>query len=616
MIRFFKFVGRVIGGLIKFVQALLFLAFVGVVIVVVGGLGGAVVTVPESAALVVAPSGVLVEQGEGEALDQALLGAQGPGQGQTVVRDVIRSLQLAATDDRIKAAVLLPDSLAGGGLSKLQRIGAALDDFRASGKPVIAMGDGYDQVQYYLAAHADEIYMHDLGVIVIEGYGYFRAFFAEAIDKLRVDVNVFRVGEFKSFVEPYTRNTMSDEDKVAARRWLEALWSMWRRDVAAARGLTLSSLDSYINDVVGALQATDGDAATAAVNAGLIDGLKSNTAFRAYMAGLVGVAEDRQDSYANIDFASYLLAREFEQRTEPAAEHQVAVLVASGNIVDGEASPGAVGGETFARLVRQVANDDRYAALVLRVDSPGGSMFASEVILDELQALREAGKPLVASMSSVAASGGYYISMPADEIWANESTISGSIGVGSIFPTFQRSLGAVGVNFDGFGLTELAGQFSGVQEISPGTRELFELSVASAYDLFIAKVAAAREMDIERVDEIARGRVWIGTDALEIGLIDQLGDIDEAAASAAALAGLPAGSWELEYVTEPLSVAEKLLLRYARLLQQLFGGVQWGDEGWAGRWMSLGARVHSELQPLEAWNDPRGIYLHCFCTVP
>jgi protease-4 len=602
--------------LIKAVQALFFLIFLVLVIAVVGGLGGAVVTVPDSAALIIAPSGVLVEQVEGEPLDQLLASSQGAGQGQTVVREVVESLRLAAADERIQAVVLLPDSLAGGGLSKLQRIGAALDEFRASGKKVIAMADGYDQAQYYLAAHADEIYMHDFGVVVIEGYGYFRAYFAEAIDKLNVDVNVFRVGEFKSFVEPYTRNTMSDEDKVAARRWLEALWSMWRRDVAAARGMTVAALDDYINGVVAALKATGGDAAAAAVNAGLVDGLKSNTEFRAYMADLVGTAEETPDGYTNIDYATYLVAREFERRADPEPEHQVAILVASGNIVDGEAAPGTVGSATLARLIRQVANDSDVDALVLRIDSPGGSMFASEVILDELQALQASGKPLVASMGSVDASGGYYIAMHADEIWAAESTISGSIGVGSIFPTFQRTLGSVGVTVDGFGLTGLAGQFSGVQEISAETRELFEVSVASAYDLFISKVAAAREMDTQRVDEIARGRVWIGADARDIGLVDELGGIDAAVAAAARLAGLEEGSWEPVYVAEPLSVAEKLLLQYASLLQQLFGSVQLGADGVLGRLLRAHAVVQSELESLAAWNDPRGLYLHCFCAIP
>lgn len=613
--RVFKFIGRVIGGLIKAVQALFFLIFLAVIIAVVGGLGGAVVTVPDSAALIIAPGGLLVEEVEGKPLDQLLMNSQGAGQGQTVVRDVVKSLRLAAADERIEAVVLLPDALAGGGLSKLQRIGSALDEFRASGKKVIAMGDGYDQAQYYLASHADEIYMHDFGVVVIEGYGYFRAYFAEAIDKLSVDVNVFRVGEFKSFVEPYTRNSMSDEDKVAARRWLEALWAMWRRDVADARGLTAASLDGYINGVVAALKATNGDAAAAAVNAGLIDGLKSNTEFRAYMASLVGESAETPDSYANIDYTTYLVAREFELRAAPEPEHQVAVLVASGNIVDGEAAPGTVGSATLARLIRQVANDTEVDALVLRIDSPGGSMFASEVILDELQALQATGKPLVASMGSVAASGGYYIAMPADEIWAVDSTISGSIGVGSIYPTFQRTLGAVGVTVDGFGLTGLAGQFSGVQEISAETRELFEVSVASAYDLFINKVAAAREMDPARVDEIARGRVWIGSDAHEIGLVDELGGIDAAVASAARLAGLEEGSWEAVYVAEPMSVAEKLLLQYASFLQQLFGSAQRDGAGVMGWLAQARGVVDSELQSLGAWNDPRGIYLHCFCDL-
>lgn len=613
--RVFRFIGRVIGGLIKTVQAIFFLLFVVIIVAVVGGLGGAVVTVPESSALILAPAGLLLEQNEGEPLDQALLELQGSAQGQTIVKDVVESLRLAAADDRIKAVVLLPDTLAGGGLTKLQRIAAALEEFRASGKPVIAMADGYDQAQYYLAAHADEIFMHDLGVIVIEGYGYFRAYFKEAIDKLNVDVNVFRVGEFKSFVEPFTLNAMSDEDKVAAGRWLNALWSIWRRDVAAARGVSVEQLDGYVNGIVPALRAADGDAARAALDAGLIDGLKSNTEFRDYIAGIVGEADDRPDSYANIDYRSYLLARQFETRADPNPAHSVAVLVASGNIIDGEASPGEVGSSTFARLIRQVLADDSLAALVLRVDSPGGSMFASEVILDELEALRAAGKPVVASMGSVAASGGYYISMPADEIWAGEATISGSIGVGSIFPTFQRSLGALGVTVDGFGTTALSGQFSGVQAIGDETRELFELSVESAYEIFVGKVAAARDISFERADELARGRVWIGADALEIGLVDQLGDVDDAAAAAARLAGLADGDWDVIYVAEPMSLGEKLLLQYASFLKQLKLRSAFTDISWLSSLLTAPGVVQADLDALSAWGDPRGMFLHCFCTL-
>ena len=612
MIRFLGYIWRFIERLVKAIQVIFFLFVVGFIVIVVSGRSGAVVTVPDSAALILAPAGILVDQQEGEPLDMALLSMQGVSQEQTVVRDVVESLRRAAEDERIEAVVLLPGYLEGGGLSKQQVVGAALNEFKASGKPVIAMADSYGQAQYYLAAYADEIYMHDFGFVLIEGFGYFRTYFADAIDKLNVDVNVFRVGEYKSFVEPYTRNSMSLEDRQASRRWVEGLWDAYRRDISEARGLSAAELDAYINDVVGVLQAADGDAARAAIDAGLVDGLKNHHEFRAYMIDMVGRDADVPDSYSHIDYYSYLLATDFEEDNVNTADRNVAVIVASGNIVDGEAAPGTIGSLTLSQLIRDAANDDSIAAVVLRVDSPGGSMFGSEVVLDQLQALQARGKPLVASMSSLAASGGYYISMSADEIWASETTISGSIGVGAIFPTFQRSLEALGVNIDGFGMSPFAGQLSPVRELGDDARQLMEVSVKSAYDLFIGKVAEARQLDLAKVDELARGRVWIGTDALELGLVDQLGTLDDAIESAAALAGLPEDSWGIVYVEKELSIGEQLLLQYARLLQKMFS---YSDSGLASGLLRIFDSLPAELELLTEWNDPRGIFYHCMCEL-
>lgn len=612
MIRFLGYIWRFIERLVKAIQVIFFLVVVGFIVIVVSGRSGAVLTVPDSAALILAPAGIFVDQQEGEPLDMALLSMQGVSQEQTVVRDVVESLRRAAEDERIEAVVLLPGYLEGGGLSKQQVVGAALNEFKASGKPVIAMADSYGQTQYYLAAYADEIYMHDFGFVLIEGFGYFRTYFADAIDKLNVDVNVFRVGEYKSFVEPYTRNSMSLEDRQASRRWVEGLWDAYRIDISEARGLSIAELDAYINDVVGVLQAADGDAARAAIDAGLVDGLKNHHEFRAYMIDMVGRDPDVPDSYSHIDYYSYLLATDFEEGNVNTADRNVAVIVASGNIVDGEAAPGTIGSLTLSQLIRDAANDDSIAAVVLQVDSPGGSMFGSEVVLDQLQALQARGKPLVASMSSLAASGGYYISMSADEIWASETTISGSIGVGAVFPTFQRSLEALGINIDGFGMSPFAGQLSPVRELGDDARQLMEVSVKSAYDLFIGKVAEARQLDLAKVDELARGRVWIGTDALELGLVDQLGTLDDAIESAAALAGLPEDSWGIVYVEKELSIGEQLLLQYARLLQKMFS---YSDPGSASGLLRIFGSLPAELELLKEWNDPRGIFYHCMCEL-
>jgi len=612
--RAFGFIWRFLSGLVKSVQVLLFLLVIVIVFSALSNLSGGGIKVPESTALLIAPSGFLVEQPEGEPLDQALLEMQ-DGASQTVVREVVKSLEIAATDDRIKAVVLLTDYLEGGGLSKQQAIGAALAEFRASGKPVIAMADSYDQNQYYLAAQADEIYMHDFGLVLIEGFGYFKAYFADAIEKLKVDVNVFRVGEFKSFVEPYLRNDMSEEDKEASRRWLESLWEIYQQDVIAAREMDPDAFDRYINNLADVLREANGDAAKAALDVGLIDGLMTHQQFRNYMIDMVGVSSEKPDTFEHIDYRNYLIATDTPDADADEPEQNIAVIIASGNIVDGEAAPGSVGSATLSNLIRQAANDESVAAVVLQVDSPGGSMFASEVIFDQLEVLKGMGKPLVASMGSVAASGGYYIAMAADEIWADESTITGSIGVGAMFPTFQRTLAAVGVGVDGFGTTELAGQFSPVMELGDKGRELMDISIGSAYDVFIGKVADARSMDIGRVDDIAQGRVWIGGDALEIGLVDNLGGISDAIASAATLAGLEEGKYGVDYVRRELSFSERLLLQYARLFGMLFSFGDTGGDGFKSLLQRLTVSIENELAIFELWNDPRGIYYHCFCEI-
>jgi protease-4 len=613
--RVFGFIWRLIERLVKGIQVLIFLFVVVLVLSALSGLSGGGITIPDSGALVIAPSGFLVEQAEGEPLDQALLQME-DGDGQTIVREVVESLELATEDERISAVVLLPGYLQGGGLSKQQEIAAALDAYRLSGKPVIAMADSYDQSQYFLASHADEIYMHDFGFVLIEGFGYFKTYFADALENLKVDDNVFRVGEYKSFVEPYLRNDMSDEDKEASERWLEGLWSVWERDVAEARGLEPEALDRYVNNVVTVLKESDGDAGQAAVAAGLVDGLMSHQEFRKYMIEYVGVSADEPDTFEQIDYRNYLTAINLENGLDDSdSASNVAVIVASGEIVDGEASPGMIGSATLARLIRQVTNDESIAAVVLRVDSPGGSMFASEVVLDQLQELKATGRPLVASMGSVAASGGYYISMEADEIWAAETTISGSIGVGAMFPTFQRSLEKLGVTVDGFGTTSLSGQLSAVRPLGDEARELLDISVRSAYDVFITKVAAARDIDVERVDEIAQGRVWIGEDAYKIGLVDQLGGVNEAVASAALLAGLTEGEYDTVYIQRELTMAEKVLLQYARLIGMLFAGSDSSSGGIATTLQRFMGSIQFELAALQTWNDPRGIYYHCMCEV-
>ena len=612
-----KLVRAIWYGLDTLRRVLHLILLLALFIAVLAGLASGVAPVPSTAALVINPGGALVEQIEGSPLDRAIAQFNNQAEPQTLVRDITDSLEYAASDDRIKAVVLDLDGLESGGLAKLQTISLAVDKVRAAGKKVIAFGNGYTRDQYYLASRADEVIMHDLGMVYLEGYEYYRMFFKSALDKLFIDVNVFKVGEFKSFVEPFTRNDMSAADREASQRWIGSLWSAWGRDVAAARGMDLKALDDYSNEFADHIENSGGHAAKAAVAAHLVDRLMSRPEFDDYITGMVGPDDADDGGYSGIGFKEYLAATAIERRLAEPHERNVAIIVAAGEIVDGEAPPGTVGGDTLAYQIREARLDDSIDAVVLRIDSPGGSMFASQVISDELDALRAAGKPLIASMSSVAASGGYYIAMPADEIWASNTTITGSIGVGAILPTVQRGLEQLGVHVDGFGTTKLAGQLRLDRPLGEDARRILTASVEDAYRIFVGHVAAARDMTPERADSIARGRVWIGADGKELGLVDSIGGLDEAVQAAASRAGLDAGKYGRRYIEPELSfgqrLAAELVTRSIRVLSVL--GLRAPETVPSGLVRHAMRALDREVKALTALNDPRSLYYHCFCSI-
>ncbi len=619
----FRFIGNLLRaiwyGLNTLRRILHLILLLALFAVLLAGVVGQPMAVPTSAALVINPSGILVEQLEGSPLDRALADLNNEAPPQTLVREVTDSLDRAVTDERIKAVVLDLDGLQGGGLAKLQTIGDKIQKVRDAGKKVIAIGSGYTRDQYYLASRADEVIMHELGLVYLEGYDYYRMFFRSALEKLQVDLNVFRVGEFKSFVEPFIRDDMSAEDREASQVWLSGLWSAWERDVAAARKLKPGALQSYADDLASRIEAEKGNAARAAVNAGLVDRLMSRPDVDDYLLGLVGESKADEGTYSAIDFRAYALATGIEQRLQDGKEHNVAIIVASGQIVDGEAAPGIIGGDTLAAEIRSARLDDAVDAVVLRIDSPGGSMFASQVIVDEIAALKAEGKPVVASMSSVAASGGYYIAMLADEIWARSTTITGSIGVGALVPTVPRTLDRLGVHVDGFGTTRLAGQLRVDRPLGDDARRLLTASVEDAYRIFVGKVAESRKLTFEQADEIARGRVWIGADARERGLVDRIGGLDEAVEAAATRAGLEEGSYGRRYVQPELSLLQRMAVEFgARAvhaadrigLGSFLAGLHGPGAGMVG---DVVGRLDRELTLLSRFNDPRGIYAHCLC---
>ena len=569
--------------------------------------------VPGSAALILSPQGALVDQLSGDPFERALARAQGIQVSETLLKDLIEAVRLAQQDRRIKALVLQLDGFRGGGLSKLQELAEELELFKASGKPVIAIGNAFDQSQYFLAAHADDIYMHPMGLVLLEGYSRYLPYYKSALDKFYIDYNVWTVGEYKSFVEPLTRDDMSPEDRAASQAFLDALWAAYQGDVAAARALPADGLQRYADDFVDLLRQANGDTAELARSYGLVDELLTQDQARARIREIVGPNEEGGDDYASIDHVGYLKAQA-STRLPFDGESKVAVVVAAGTILDGTQPPGVVGGDSTALLIRRATTDESVEALVLRVDSPGGSAFASEVIRREIEVFRDSGRPVVVSMGSVAASGGYWIAMSADEIWASPTTLTGSIGVGATLPTFPRLLDQLGIHVDGVGTTELAGQYDLARALGDDIREYIGQSVRHTYSEFVSKVAASRDRAVEEIDAVARGRVWVGSAALENGLIDELGDLDDAIESAAELANLESGAYEVEYFEPQLGIVAELMLELGAAAAPFADAL--GFRPPLPPELSKLLAVASEpLEFLDQLNDPRGIYAYCFCDV-
>ncbi len=527
--------------------------------------------IPASAALVVAPTGHLVEELSGDPIDRAFSEAAGDDHGETRVRDLVDAIDHARDDDRIEALVLELGGLDSAGLPMLQDVAQSLRWFREAGKKVFVYGQGYSQRQYYLAAQADEVYLDPMGYVLLEGYGYFRTYLRGALDKLAVDINLFKVGSHKSAPEDWTRTDMSPEDRADASVWIGALWEAYKADVADARELEPAAIQAYADEAAAGVKAAGGDIAQYAQVSGLVDGLKTHAEFEQLVAGTVG-SDDDTGGFLQVDWRTYLSVVRSDEALRHINDETIGVIVASGEIMDGRRLPGLVGGDTLAALLRDARNDDDIAAVVLRIDSPGGSMMASEVIRREVKALRDAGKPVVASMGTVAASGGYYIAMDADRIFASPSTITGSIGVYALIPTFQRTLEKIGVTSDGFGTTKLAGQAQLDRDIGPDLKQVLQSSVEHAYNTFVAHVARARERRPEEIESLAQGRVWTGADAREAGIVDEIGGVDEALAEAASLAGIE-GDYDVEWIEQEISWREALALQLRVATAQLIAAV-------------------------------------------
>ena len=606
---FFGLVWRILEGIRRVLHLILLLVIFGFIL---AALHTSIPIVPHSAALVIAPEGELVEQLSSDPVRRAFGQASGGPAPETLLRDVTDAIAAAKSDARIKLIVLDLGSLDSSGLSKLQEIGAALRDFRAAGKRVVVAADSLDQTQYYLAAQAGEVYLDPMGLVYLDGFSYYRMFLKDAIDKLDVDVNVFRAGTYKSYTDQFSRSDMAQSERDETTLWLDALWNAYQQDVTRARSLPAGALKDFIADEPAALAAVNGDAAKLALQRGLVTALKSRRQMADELKSLVGEDADTH-SFNAIAMNQYLASVRSKHVLKSKSDSKVGIVVASGEILDGHQPPGTIGGESTADLLRQARYDHVVKAVVLRVDSPGGSMFASEQILREVQSLRKAGKPVVVSMSTYAASGGYYISAAANQIFASPTTLTGSIGVFSVVPTFQRTLDKLGVKVDGLGTSPLAGSMRQDRALGASAKQILQTSVDHAYAEFLRRVGDGRKKTVEDVDKIAQGRVWAGVDAQRIGLVDHLGGLKDAIGAAAKLAELGA-DYDVDYIAPDLSLREELLmqLRSETLRMGQIAGI-----------IPPRSDIERVLDPvleqaraIAKLNDPRGLYAYCWCREP
>jgi protease-4 len=612
----FAFFWRAVDTGRRFIFNLLFLVLA--IFVLYALFGGGVKPLAAKTTLVLDLKGQLVEQSSTNVRETLLNGVRG-GENHKMLqlRDVLSVLDAAAKDDSISGAVLMADELEGGGQASLREVAAALDRFKASGKPVVAWASSYDQRQYQVASHASEVYLHPMGAVLLQGFGRYRNYYRDALDKLGVTVNLLRVGTYKSFAEPYIANGPSAAAAEAEAYLNNGLWNSYTADVERVRKLPAGQVMKDINDLPAKVAAANGDLAKVVLAAKLVDGLKTRDEIRTMMMKRGAVDSDGK-TFRQVNFDDYL-ARLHPKLTGDA----IGVVVAQGEISDGTAGPGAIGGDSTSRLIRMAREDDKIKAVVLRVDSPGGSAFASELIRRELELTRAAGKPVVVSMGNVAASGGYWISMAADEVIADPTTITGSIGVFAILPTADKVIDKLGIHTAGAPTTWLGDAGNPLRPLDPRFGQVIQGSINHIYAEFTAKAAQARKTTPEKIDAVAQGRVWTGAQAKERGLVDTLGSYGDALKSAAQRAKLDKGDYRVVYVERESSKFDRLL--------ELFGGSALADvahvfggqvrTGLATTGLPPGAAADvahdlAWLTEISNGRKPFSAITHCLCESP
>lgn len=568
----------------------------------------------EKTTLVLDLQGPVREQFAGGTRDNMLRQARGQPLRQTRLRDVLTALEAAAQDPAIVRVLLVTDDFGGAGPATLRELAAALQRVRAAGKPVWAWGSSYSQGAYYLAAHADQVFLHPMGGVRIEGYGGHRTYYRDAFERFGISAHVLRAGAYKSAGETWVASGPSRETLEAEALVLDALWAQYTGGVEKARRLSAGALAAMVDDLPRRLAAVQGDGAQLALAEKLVDGLKTPDEMQAMLIQ-GGAADDGGKRLRRIGFGEYLARLKHGRR-----DAVIGIVVAEGGIRDGDAPPGAVGGDSTSALIQRAREDERIKAVVLRVDSPGGSAFASERVRRELELTRAAGKPVVVSMGDLAASGGYWISMAADEVIADPATITGSIGVITMFPGFHEAMGRLGLRTGGYATTWLAGAADPRRPLDPRLAQVIQSGIDHTYAQFTGQVAAARGKPQPEIDAVAQGRIWTGAQALERGLVDRNGSLGDAIHAAAKRARLADGQWQLAYVEVEPGRLDRLMLLFASRFMALLPQAPEGAD--------LAASVVRTLLPggldgelaallrLAADTAPGTPLAHCLCEVP
>ncbi|EDT7165796.1 signal peptide peptidase SppA [Salmonella enterica subsp. enterica] len=601
---FFKWTWRVLNLVREMVLNLffIFLVLVGVGIWMQIG-NGSNSEQTARGALLLDISGVILDKPSTNhrlgALGRQLFGASSDRLQENSLFDIVNAIRQAKDDRNITGIVLDLKNFTGADQPSMRYIGKALREFRDSGKPVFAVGENYSQGQYYLASFANKIWLSPQGQVDLHGFATNGLYYKTLLDKLKVSTHVFRVGTYKSAVEPFIRDDMSPAAREADSRWIGELWQNYLHTVSANRQISPQQLFPGAQAIIDGLTSVGGDTAKYALDHKLVDALASSADVEKALTKQFGWSKT-ENNYRAISYYDYSL------KTPADTGGTIAVIFANGAIMDGEETPGNVGGDTTASQIRDARLDPKVKAIVLRVNSPGGSVNASEVIRAELAAARAAGKPVVVSMGGMAASGGYWISTPANYIVASPSTLTGSIGIFGVINTVENSLSSIGVHSDGVSTSPLA-DISMTKALSPEVQQMMQLSIEYGYKRFITLVADARKRTPEQIDKIAQGHVWTGEDAKANGLVDSLGDFDDAVAKAAELAKLK--QWHLDYYQDEPTVLDMVMDSMTGSVRAMLPEAI--QAMLPAPLVSAANTVKAEGDKLAAFNDPQNRYAFC-----